>query len=233
MTGTALLVDPLLEAQAHPRVSFVKFTKKVKSFVDRHGRDHLILTYCAAQGALDEAIDAEELDKPRTGIYRARVNGYPGKIEAEFTHALDTPPKDPRLTIDSSYQQALETLTVQNSALSTQVIESDARYYKERDLRFAAEEKLRLAERKIVDLEAHIEEHDEPIFDDSMIDLVRTLFGEWMNIEQCIEAASAVLDAIETNDKARNVLLETCPQLVLRLAQAAGEESDEPSEGAA
>lgn len=221
---TAEMVNPLTDHERHPRTSFPKFVKSVKAYVERFGKEELLLTYAPGQGDLDEAIDPEELDKPRTGFYRARLKGMPQRIETQYIHSVDVPPKDPRTTIDAAYQALNETLTVRLGLVTQQLMEVEGRLKTERDLRFAAEDELRLAKQRIAELEAALSEVDEPILDESTATLLRAMFGDFLGFDEMKKTASATLDAIDADEHARTIMLEKCPQVLLLLARAAGED---------
>ncbi len=220
------LVDPLTDGEPHPRMSFSKFAKRLAGYVEKFGRERLILTYAAALGDPDEAIDSEELAKPRTGFYRARIDGMPQRIEAHYTHALDIAPRDPRQSIDSQYQALNETMTVRLGMASQELIEMQARLKTERDLRFAAEDENRIFKRRVEELEAELEAIEQPIFDESMIDCARVLFGDLIEMNDTMEAATEALTAIENNVPVGLFLQEHCPNVILLLAKVAGEPLD-------
>ena len=223
------IVNPLTDNVPHPRISFTMFEKKVRHFVEKHGHANILLTYRAGSGGPDDAIDVDELARPRTGIYRASLPGFSSALEAQFTSALDNPPRDTHQTIDARYQHLLDVQAVNLARYEESNAALEGRLKAERDQRMSAEDQLRIANRRIEELEAELEDRDEPLIDDETAVLLRVLWGDFIGLKELAEQARDLLDAIDENPATGALLLEKCPRVLLLLAQAAGEGASEES----
>ena len=223
---TAVLSNPLLDGNLLPRQSFHRFAENCKRVAEKYGRTMLLLTF-AGNGAHEEQINVEELEKPRTGLYRARIEGDDRVAEAEFVATSDEPARNGRNFIDRSYQELLETIELKYKITAQENLDLVTRLDQERKLRLAAEDETRVLQRRVEELEAEVEEADEKILDDSMIAMISELFGDFTGSLERSDAARVALDTIEAHPEVARVLEEHVPQVILLLAHAAGESTDD------
>lgn len=220
---TVEIVNPLCDGEEQPRLSFQLFVRKIKGYVEHFGRETLVLTWRSDLNNPSERIAVEELDKPRSGIFRAQLANDARFVETQYTNSMDTAPRDGRSSIDRSYQELIEMQTVRLSHQTQELVELQAAIKTERQLRFAAEEAERVAQRRIEELEAELEASEETILDASLIELGQKIFGTWMGVNEHAEAAARALDVIEQHPKVVAVLQEETPFVLMLLSEVAGE----------
>lgn len=225
----AVVVNPLCDGAAGVRLSFEKFKKRVKAFAEQFGRENVHLTWRADPGSEAEILDLDELEKPRSGIYRSRPTTAPDDkyLEATYTASNDLAPRDGRYSLDRGYQELLDTQQHRLSLIERNLLETEARLSDERSKRYAAEDELRLAQRKIDELEALVDELEDqvgPLLDEDTIHLATKLFRSWCDPERA-KVANSALDALENSDLGK-ILVEKHPEIILLLSEIAGDEEE-------
>ncbi|MDC0740136.1 hypothetical protein [Polyangium mundeleinium] len=234
MPASAELANPLLDGNLLPRQSFTRFAENCRHVANTFGQNFLLLTYRRSDG-YEEQINVQELEKPRTGTYRARIKGDDRVAEAEFTAAADTTAHNRANFLDRSYQELIETLEHKYAIRAQENLDLETRLGEERKLRFQAEDAMRLAQRRAAELEAQLEEADDQVLDDSLIELIRGVFGDFTGWLERTEAARTALDVIEAHPEVATALQEQVPEVILLLAHAAGEHTgdDEDADASA
>jgi hypothetical protein len=208
------------------RDSFKRWAENVR-IAQGKGGDNVVITYDAQDGTGPERIDISELESPKSGIYSASVPGIPGVAECKYIAREDRPPKEPERALYGYMERALET------AEARCVRAENQREVAEGKLSVALSEKNHLADenRRLEEENAALRESQDGIFDESIIELLRVLFGEGIGFADLKKTQQTVWETIEKDPVLSRRMLSKHPEVILRMSAALGIEGDEPDAG--